>query len=133
MDSSKLHQAPNYLQRIHHAQNTMSHFLTRVAPLPTLLVREASGTMSSEGPHPKEREPLHWCSQDFPHQMVRSGGKRQFWPSQRKLGRHLGGRRSYLFKVVDPGMCSQILHLPGPPSLGLQHRGRRVRPQRQWY
>ena len=127
MDSSELHQAPNRLQRIHHAQNTRSQSLTEVFLLPTLLVGEASGMMSYEGPHPKEREPPHQCPQDFPHQMVRLGGTQGSWPSRRSLDRHSGGRRFCLSKEVDPDTHSQILHLSGQPYLALHHSGRRDR------
>ena len=133
MDSSELHQARNHLQRIHHAQNTMSQSLTEVSPLPTLLVREASRMMSSEGPHPKEREPPHQCPQDFPHQMVRLGGRQGFWPSRRSLGCHSGGRRFCLSKEINPGTHSQILHLSGLPYLALHHSGRHDRQLKQWY
>ena len=126
MDSSELHQAPNRLQRIQHAQNTRSQSLTEVSSLPTLFVREANGMISFEGPHPKEKEPPHRCPQDFPHQMVRLGGRQGFWPSQRSLGRHSGGRRFCLFKEVDPGTHSQILHLSGPPYLALCEPRNRV-------
>ena len=133
MDSSELHQALNHLQRIQHAQNIKSQSLTKVSPLRTLLDQEASGMMSSEGPHPNRREPPHRCPQDFPHQMVCLGGRRGFWPSRRSLGRHLEGRRFCLSREVNPGWHSQTQHLSGPPYLVLHHSGRRDRHLGQWH
>ena len=133
MDSSELYQALSRLRRTQRAQITRSQSLTEVSPLRTLPDREASGMMSSEGPHPKEREPPHRCPQDFPHQMIHLGGRRGFWPSRRSLGRHLGGHRFCISREVDPGWHSQTHHLSSSPYLAVHHSGGRDRYLGQWH